>query len=154
MEAQESLTAEQTPPPTRLGKNNRILGDKNVASTHAVTVLMWGHGSWFRFRPVRVVHDGTHCWCCSVYLLAGSRKNRTSDSDPDRAGGRDLAQGRRVECSKVWRVAIGAKPTPPTGQMGLDSCWKKQIRAFFKSQSDDGCQSDLVQVVLTRYGWR
>lgn len=39
MEAQESLTAEQTPPPTHLGKKHRILGD-NVATTHAVTVLM------------------------------------------------------------------------------------------------------------------
>lgn len=40
MEAQESPAAEETPPPTHLGKNKRILGDK-VATTHAVTVMSW-----------------------------------------------------------------------------------------------------------------
>lgn len=39
MEAQESLTAEQTLPPFHLEKNNRILGD-NVAASHVFIVLM------------------------------------------------------------------------------------------------------------------
>lgn len=97
MEAQESPAAEQTPPPTHLGKNKRILGDK-VAATHAVTVM-----SCFMVpvQAVAVVHDGTHGWCWSGCSLAGSRKNRICDSGPDRAGGRGLAQGRQVERLKV-----------------------------------------------------
>lgn len=58
---------------------------------------------------------------CSVCVPAGSRRSRSSDSDPVVVGGWDLAQGRWAEPQRTIPAATEAELDPSTGGKGSGS---------------------------------
>lgn len=63
----------------------------------------------------------THRSDCSVCVPAGSRRSRSSDSDPVVVGGWDLAQGRWVELQRTIPAATVAELDLSTGGRGSGS---------------------------------